>query len=125
MGLIMVADDTPEILLLLKDILESRGHQVVTVSDGIQMVEKAKDWRPHLIVADLMMPGAYGSAAYKTLQGDPATASIPVIFLTAVAPAQAQRVVPQNPKVRLLFKPVNVPALVSAIGELLPRAPSA
>lgn len=122
MALIMVADDTPEIVSMLKDLLSSRGHQVVGVSDGVQMVEKAKDWRPHLIVSDIMMPGSYGSSAYKTLQQDSSTASIPVVFLTAVSPEQARKVVPESPRVRLLFKPIDIPALFQAIEELLKPA---
>ena len=123
MALIMLADDAPEIIEILKDMLQTRGHQVVHVSDGMQMVEKAKDWRPHLIIADLMMPGTYGSAAYKTLQSDPRTAPIPVIFLTAVPKQQAERVVPQDPKVRLLFKPIEVESLTKMIQELLTAFP--
>ena len=120
MALIMVADDTADIVELLKDILESRGHQVVSVSDGVAMIEKAKTWRPHLIIADLMMPGAYGSAAYKALQDDPATAGIPVVFLTAVPEMQARKVVPESPKTRLLFKPIMPNVLMKAISEMLP-----
>ncbi|MBI3548790.1 MAG: response regulator [Elusimicrobia bacterium] len=119
MALIMVADDAPDICVLLKEMLQTRGHQVLTVSDGIQMIEKAKDWKPHLIIADLMMPGAYGSAAYKSLLSDQTTAGIPVIFLTAAEPAAARRVVPESPKTRLMFKPVDFKALHATIQELL------
>lgn len=129
MALIMLADDTPDIIALLTDILQSRGHQVVSVSDGVQMIEKAKNWRPHLIIADLMMPGAYGSAAYKCLQDDPLTERIPVIFLTAVPEHQARRVVPESPKTRLLFKPIMPNVLLKAITEMLgagaPPSPAA
>lgn len=122
----MVADDTQDIVTLLTDILESRGHQVVSVTDGVQMIEKAKSWRPHLIIADLMMPGTYGSAAYKSLQDDPSTAAIPVIFLTAVPEHQARRVVPDSPNTRLLFKPLMPKVLFEAINELLGKsAPAA
>ncbi|MEK9144864.1 MAG: response regulator [Elusimicrobiota bacterium] len=120
MALIMVAEDTPEIAQLVKLILQARGHQVVTVPDGLQMVEKAKDWKPHLIIADIMMPGTYGTAAYKALQEDPTTAAIPVAFLTAVPLEQARKLVPEGPKVRLLKKPVEIPVLMKAVEELLP-----
>ncbi|MBI4348406.1 MAG: response regulator [Elusimicrobia bacterium] len=116
----MVADDTQDIVELLKDILTSRGHQVVSVPDGVQMIEKAKTWRPQLIIADLMMPGAYGSAAYKALMDDPVTASIPVIFLTAVPEQQARRVVPpEGPKTKHMFKPVMPHALLAAVNAIL------
>lgn len=121
MALVMIADDAPDIIVLLTDVLKSRGHQVVSVTDGVQMVEKAKEWLPHIIIADLMMPGAYGSAAYKTLLQEPKTAGIPVIFLTAAMKEQAERVIPQSPKVRILYKPLVVPSLMKAIEELLPK----
>ncbi|MFH2201971.1 MAG: response regulator [Elusimicrobiota bacterium] len=120
MALIMVADDTPDILMMVKDIVESIGHQVVTASDGVQMVEKAKTVRPKLIIADVMMPGAYGSAAYKALQEDSLTRLIPVIFLTAITPEQARQVIPANEKIRVLHKPVDMPTLVQTINEMLP-----
>ena len=123
--LIMVADDTPEIVMMLKDILEARGHQVVSVSDGIQMIEKAKAWRPHIIIADVMMPGAYGSSAYKALQEEPVTKNIPVIFLTAITPEQAKKVIPESPRVRILHKPLDFPALMKAIDELAAAPPPA
>ncbi len=118
--MIMVAEDTPEIAQLVKIILQARGHQVVTVADGLQMVEKAKDWKPHLIIADIMMPGTYGTAAYKALQADPVTAVIPVAFLTAVPLEQARKLVSEGPMVRLLMKPVEIPVLMKAVEELLP-----
>ena len=110
------------IILLLRELLESKGHQVVTVTDGVQMVEKAKDWLPHLIIADLMMPGAYGSAAYKTLLADPQTAKIPVIFLTAAMKAQAERVIPASPLVSILYKPVDFKTITTAVDKALQKA---
>jgi CheY-like chemotaxis protein len=123
MALILVADDTVEILQMVRDILESRGHQVATAMDGVQMVERAKTLRPSLIIADIMMPGAYGSSAYKALQEDPFTKEIPVIFLTAVTPEQAQKVVPETPKVRVLHKPLDVMGLLQTVSELLAPKP--
>jgi CheY-like chemotaxis protein len=120
MALILVADDTPEIAEMLQEVLETKGHQVVVASDGVEMVEKAKTVKPALIIADIMMPGAYGSSAYKALQEDPHTEHIPVVFLTAVPPAQAEKVVPQSPKVKLLHKPVDMPAILGAVNDLLP-----
>jgi CheY-like chemotaxis protein len=102
--------------------LALRGHQVAVARDGVEMIEKAKTLRPQIIVADIMMPGAYGSAAYRSLQDDPFTKNIPVVFLTAVTPEQAKAVVPDSPKVRVLHKPLDVTALFEAIAELLPPA---
>ncbi len=119
MSRILLADDSPNILSALTDILEARGYEVASVSDGVQLVEKAKSWLPHLIVADLMMPGAYGSTACKALQADPKTANIPVIFLTAVSEDQARRLVPDSLKARILNKQTDTDLLLETIEEFL------
>ena len=119
MALILVAEDTPEIASLIKDVLESRGHQVALAADGVRMIEQAKTLRPKLIISDIMMPGAYGSSAHKVLQGDPYTRDIPVLFVTGVAPAQAEKVVATSPKVRLLHKPIDILLLLEAVTALL------
>ncbi|TPW20717.1 MAG: putative response regulator/sensor histidine kinase [Elusimicrobia bacterium] len=122
MALILVAEDAPELAEMLKHILESRGHQVAVASDGVEMIEKAKSLRPKLIISDIMMPGAYGSAAFKTLQDDPYTKGTPVIFLTAVSPEQAAKVVPADPGILILHKPVDVMALLGAVNKMLTPA---
>lgn len=122
MALILVAEDTPTIAELLVDLLESRGHQVAVAADGVQMIEKAKTLNPKLIVSDIMMPGTYGSSAYKALQDDAHTKDIPVIFLTGVAESAASKVVPQGPKTRLMFKPLDMPKFLAAVSELLGNA---
>lgn len=117
---ILLADDSPGIIDALTDILEARGYEIASVGDGLKLIDKARSWLPHLIIADLMMPGSYGSTACKTLQADPATARIPVIFLTAVSEDQARRLVPDSLKARVLTKPMDVPLLLATIQELLP-----
>lgn len=119
MALILVAEDAPELLEMLKTILESRGHQVATAADGVEMIEKAKSLRPKLIISDIMMPGTYGSAAFKTIQDDPYTKGTPVIFLTAVAPEQAAKVVGEGPGIMIMHKPVDIMALIGAVNQLL------
>ena len=122
MALILVAEDTPEVAALIKDILESRGHQVAMAGDGVRMIEQAMSLRPQLIVSDIMMPGAYGSSAYKSLQDDKYTKDIPVIFLTALTPEQAAKVVPPSDKVTILHKPVDIFKLLSTVEQFLPKA---
>lgn len=117
---ILLADDSPGIIDALTDILEARGYEIASVADGLKLIEKARDWLPHLIIADLMMPGAYGSTACKTLQQDPRTSHIPVIFLTAVEENAAKRLVPDSLKARLLTKPMDVSLLLQTITEFLP-----
>jgi CheY-like chemotaxis protein len=119
MALIMIADDDSAVLSVLKDFLESRGHQVVTVADGVAASLKAQDWKPALIISDIMMPGAYGTTAYKSLENAGVVPKTPVIFITSVEMDKARKVVPDNPKTRLLSKPVDLAKLDAAVADLL------
>jgi CheY-like chemotaxis protein len=121
MALIMVADDEPSIVSLLKDFLQSRGYQVLPVEDGMQVAEKAQLFHPVLIVCDIQMPNVYGTTSYHVLQKEPSTAKIPVIFITGVPEEAARKLVPKDPKVRLLRKPLDLKSLEAAIQELLPK----
>ncbi len=121
MALILVADDEPAILEMIKTVLESSGHQVATAADGVELIEQAKTIRPKLIIADVMMPGAYGSAAYKALQEDTLTKNIPVLFMTAITPVQAEKVIPKSPLVRVLHKPVAATTILKVVDELLTK----
>ncbi len=120
-ALILVADDEPAILEMIKAVLETRGHQVATAVDGVELIEQAKTLKPKLIIADVMMPGAYGSAAYKALQEDTFTKNIPILFMTAITPAQADKVIPKSPLVRVLHKPMDATVILKAVDDFLAK----
>ena len=117
---ILIADDNTDITGLLNDYLSSKGHRVIVVNDGYQLAEKASEHRPHLIITDIQMPGAYGSSAYLVLQKDPATKNIPVIFMSAHPLAKLAKLLPNDPKTRFVQKPVNLETLNELIKVLLP-----
>jgi two-component system cell cycle response regulator len=82
--LILVADDEPVNLALIKRRLEWEEYRVETAGDGGQAVEAARRLLPDLIILDVMMPVLDGLGACRLLKGDPATRDIPVIFLSAL-----------------------------------------
>ncbi len=82
-GKILIADDEQHIQELLEMIFEEEGYEVVTASDGAEAVEKAKSELPDAIIMDIMMPKLDGYQAFHSLRDDPATATIPVLILTA------------------------------------------
>jgi CheY-like chemotaxis protein len=65
------------------DLLESMGHTVTEVGDGLAAVQRALSDRPDLIMLDLMMPLASGESALKFLRGTPEIAKIPVVVVSA------------------------------------------
>ena len=117
---ILIADDNVDITDLLKTYLESKKHRVIVANDGFQLAQKAHEHKPHLIITDIQMPGAYGSSVYQTLQKDPLTKDIPVLFMSAHPYEKVRTVLPTDPKTRYIGKPVPLPKLEELIKELLP-----
>ena len=117
---ILIADDNPDITGLLGEYLKMKGHRVLTVNDGFALSQKASEHRPHLIITDVQMPGAYGSSAYNILQKDDKTKDIPVLFISAHPYEKLAPILPRDPKTRFLQKPVDLPKLDEMIAELLP-----
>jgi two-component system alkaline phosphatase synthesis response regulator PhoP len=81
---ILVVDDEPDLVDMLKMALQGAGYDVVTAGDGQQGVDLARSAKPDAIVLDIMMPRKDGFQACRELKEDPGTAGIPVIILTAV-----------------------------------------
>jgi diguanylate cyclase (GGDEF)-like protein len=81
---ILVADDEPVNLALIKRRLEWEEYHVETAQDGGEAVEAAKRVLPDLVILDVMMPVLDGLGACRLLKEDPSTRDIPVIFLSAL-----------------------------------------
>ncbi|MDP2884880.1 MAG: response regulator transcription factor [Ignavibacteria bacterium] len=79
---ILVVDDERDILELLKYNLEKEGYRVLTAHNGKEALRFVKQ-HPDLVVLDVMMPELDGWEVCKAIRKDPATARIPVVFLTA------------------------------------------
>lgn len=91
MAKILVVDDEPDALELVGFNLKQAGFEVTTADDGSEALKKARETLPDLILLDLMLPEVDGLEVCKALKRDVATASIPVIMLTAKA-AEIDRV---------------------------------
>ncbi len=80
---ILVVDDQPVNVLLLRRKLEREGIRVLAAHTGVEALERIKKDRPDLILLDLMMPDMDGLEVCQRLQADHETRGIPVIFVTA------------------------------------------
>src|ERR1700710_171201 len=80
---ILAVDDDPSNLHLLKQILQTH-YRMLFARDGLRAIELAVQERPDLILLDVMMPGMTGFEVCRHLKANPATTSIPVIFVTAL-----------------------------------------
>ena len=80
---ILVIDDEPEVVELLKKRLERVGYQVITATDGMGGFKKACEQKPDLILLDIIMPEVDGLTVLRRLRAEEATCEIPVIMVTA------------------------------------------
>ena len=81
---IMVVDDDPHMVTLLRARLEQREFNVMCAYSGLQALADLKKQKPDLILLDIMMPEMDGLEVLKRLKAAPETLSIPVILLTAL-----------------------------------------
>jgi CheY-like chemotaxis protein len=78
---LLVADDSLTIRKVIGMILSAEDFQITSVDNGLEAVNKAKELRPDLVLADVMMPGKSGYEVCDALKGDPSTKAIPVLLL--------------------------------------------
>jgi adenylate cyclase len=83
--LILIADDRPDSVELIRDLLTMEGYQVVTAFDGEQALGRIRAHRPDLVLLDLNMPRLNGYEVCEELKADPLTAEIPVLMVTGWA----------------------------------------
>ena len=82
---ILVVEDSPDIRVLVRMLLEAGGHEVLTAADGRAGIEAAREARPDLVLMDLSLPIVSGWEAARAIKDDPATSSIPIVAVTAHA----------------------------------------
>lgn len=80
---LLVVDDDPDIVTLIKYQLESEGYQIHTAFDGLQALERVAELRPDLIVLDIMMPKVDGWVVCHSVKSNNVTKDIKIIILTA------------------------------------------
>jgi DNA-binding response OmpR family regulator len=80
---ILIVDDEPAVADLIEAVLVGEGYTVAIARDGAQGLLLARDWRPDLILMDVMLPGVDGGTAIRRLKSDEETADIPIVAMSA------------------------------------------
>jgi two-component system phosphate regulon response regulator PhoB len=118
-------DDEPEAVELVEFNLKQAGFEVVTAGDGAEALKKARAVLPGLVLLDLMLPEVDGLEVCKMLRRDPATASIPIIMVTAKA-AEIDRILGLELGADdYITKPFSPRELVLRVKKMLQRGPAA
>jgi PAS domain S-box-containing protein len=117
---VLVIDDDPQVLELMRRTLEKEGFEVNGASSGPEGLRKAREWRPDAITLDVMMPDVDGWTVLGQLKNDPDLSSIPVVLVTFAGD--------RGPGLTLgaaeqLEKPIQRDRLVTVLQRLCPAGP--
>ena len=118
---ILVVDDEPEMLSLIRFALERVGYEVVTCDSGRHAWNAIIDNKPDLLVLDVMLPGIDGYSLQIKISQDEATKGIPIIVLTALEPSRT--LFKKFPQVKgFMTKPFKTDELLAKVEELIGKA---
>lgn len=117
----LIADDEPDIVEILKYNLEREGYQVTTAKDGDEAIDKARHTQPDLVVLDMMMPRKNGVEVCEILRAQPAFRDTLILFLTALSDEATQLKGFNTGADDYISKPVSTSVFVSKVNALFRR----
>jgi two-component system alkaline phosphatase synthesis response regulator PhoP len=118
---VLIADDEPDILEILKYNLANEGYEVITAKDGDEALEKARRNQPDLIVLDVMMPRKTGVEVCQLLRAQPAFKETLIMFLTALNDETTQVKGLESGADDYISKPVSPRIFLSRVNALFRR----
>lgn len=117
---ILIIDDEPEILDLVRMILEGEGHEICCCPSGRQAWDSITTQNPDLVILDIMLPGVDGYSLQLQMAQEESTRQVPVLILTALEPARTLFVNAPN-VVGFISKPFRSENLMVKVREILGR----
>lgn len=117
----LVVDDDPQVLGLLRLNFEMEGYVVSCANDGTEALEAVSREVPDLVVCDVMMPGIDGLEVVRRLRADPATAHLPVVVLSAKAMRSDLRAGIEAGADEYVTKPFDPVELIDVVSRLLAK----
>lgn len=119
MSLILMVDDSPTEIVVAKKALESKGHTVITATNGADGVEKAKTEKPDVILMDIVMPDMNGFKATREISKNPETSGIPVVIMSSKDQATDMEWAKRQGATSYLVKPASEAELLAAVEQAL------
>ena len=116
---ILIADDNPQGVELLEAYLSDGDYELRTADDGDETLHQVQDWRPDLILLDIMMPKISGFEVCKRIRSNPETRDIAVLMITALdQPSDVERAVEAGTD-DFVTKPINKTDLLLRVRSAL------
>jgi two-component system cell cycle response regulator DivK len=116
---ILVVEDNPLNLKLVRDVLTASGYEVVEAQTGEAGVSLAADCAPDLVLMDLQLPGIDGYEALRLIREDPRIGEVPIVALTAFAMREDRERTARAGFDGYLSKPISVRELPAQVGDFL------
>ena len=120
---ILLVDDDVQLSRVLKIGLEGNGYEAKAENDGRRALQVAREFRPDLIVLDMVMPGKDGGDVAQELGDQKDVSGIPILFLTSLA-SKEEEAKPRPGGETVLSKPISVGELVKRIEKRLATGPA-
>ncbi|MBI2812691.1 MAG: response regulator [Opitutae bacterium] len=116
---ILAVDDEPELTDLMHYHLVCAGHEVMIAANGWEAIHAVRTRRPDIILLDLMLPDLDGFGVCEILRRDPATATIPIIIVSAWASSDSRNLGLELGALDYITKPFSPQELVDRVNHLL------
>lgn len=124
MSLILIVEDNPRNMKLVRDVLQVKGHETLEATTAEEGIPLAIERKPALILMDIQLPGMNGIDALRLLRGDPATAKIPVIAVTASVMQHDRKLITEAGFDGYVGKPISLMEFLDAVNAMLARGPN-
>jgi CheY-like chemotaxis protein len=121
---VLVVEDHPLNLKLVRDVLLHAGFDVIEARSGEDGIARALDYQPDIILMDLQLPDIDGTLAMRTIKGSPTGSNIPIVALTAFAMSEDRERALRDGFDGYLIKPISVRDLPRQVIEFLPKRPA-
>jgi CheY-like chemotaxis protein len=121
--LILVVEDNEKNRKLVRDVLVVKGYRLLETETGEDGLRLAREQHPALILMDILLPGIDGIETVRRLRADPATATIPVVAVTASAMTQDRQKILAAGFDGYQAKPISIRPFLELVREVLDRGP--
>jgi DNA-binding response OmpR family regulator len=120
---ILIVDDECDLVDLLRFRLAGLGCEFIVANDGVHALSQARQFKPDLILLDILLPDLDGLSVCEILRRQPATQETPIIFISALSSDVTRRTVAMHAE-DFFTKPLDFAQLEHRIADLLHREPA-